>query len=164
MEFKARPAHAYVETSVWAMVQPGQDPALRRATEDLLRRLSDGLMIGFVSPLVLQEIHAAPTAAARRILETIERTRPTLLEITEEAEWLADRYVEAEVVTARRRNDALHVAVATVEDMDIFVSWNYRHLANVHRADRFNAVNALHGFHHSLAIHTPLEVLDAEDA
>ena len=146
------------------MLQPGQDPTLRRATEDLLRRLSGDLMTAFVSPLVLQEVRAAPPGTARRILETIERVRPTLPAIAREAEQLADRYIEAEIVSNRRRNDALHVAIATVEDMDVLVSWNYRHLANVHRADRFNAVNALHGFHRTLAIHTPLEVLDAEDA
>lgn len=42
--------------------------------------------------------------------------------------------------------------------------WNFRHLANVRRAERFNAVAILAGYHRPLRIVSPAEVLyDEED-
>jgi hypothetical protein len=60
----------------------------------------------------------------------------------------------------RRLDDARHVACALVNELDLLVSWNYRHLANVRKAEAFNAVAVLAGLRGGLEIHTPLEVLE----
>jgi len=52
----------------------------------------------------------------------------------------------------------LHVAVATVYEMDVLVSWNQRHLANIRRRDLFNSVNRIAGYRKALEITNPLEV------
>ena len=55
--------------------------------------------------------------------------------------------------------DALHVAIATVYEMDVLASWNQRHLANIWRRDLFNSVNRVAGYRKMLEIANPLEVL-----
>jgi len=59
--------------------------------------------------------------------------------------------------------DALHAAIATVNQMDIFLSWNYRHLANVFRERRVLAENMLLNFTHTFRIITPFELIGGED-
>jgi hypothetical protein len=84
---------------------------------------------------------------------------PVELKATSEIKWLAEEYIKAGVVPAKKRDDALHVAIATVAGMDILVSWNHRHLANNRKSVLFNSVNRLAGQERVLLIHTPLELL-----
>lgn len=55
-------------------------------------------------------------------------------------------------------------AVAFAEEMNVLVSWNFRHIVCVRRAERFNAVTLLSGYFRPLRIVTPAQVLyDAQD-
>jgi hypothetical protein len=55
--------------------------------------------------------------------------------------------------------DARHVAIATVGQVDVLVSWNYRHLVNRRRREAFNGVNAIMGYR-PIDIVSPPEVFD----
>ena len=68
----------------------------------------------------------------------------------------------ASVVPARFGDDAMHVAVATCKGIGLVVSWNFKHLASLHRNERFNAVNRLHG-RPPIRIVTPSVLLNPDD-
>jgi hypothetical protein len=53
-----------------------------------------------------------------------------VLEITEEAEFLAARIVASGAIPPNAVRDAAHIAVATVNHMDYLLTWNCKHLAN----------------------------------
>ena len=53
------------------------------------------------------------------------------------------------------------MAAATVASADLILSWNFKHIVRYDRIQRFNGVNALHGYH-PLDIRSPLE-LDYDD-
>jgi predicted nucleic acid-binding protein len=55
--------------------------------------------------------------------------------------------------------DAVHLAVCTVHGVDILLSWNFKHLANIRKQDLVNAVNAKAGYRKPLRLLNPLEVL-----
>jgi predicted Rdx family selenoprotein len=59
---------------------------------------------------------------------------------------LAAAYMAQKVVPAKFVDDAGHVAVCTVAGLDYLVSWNFKHLANIHREAGFNSVNLLQGY------------------
>ncbi|RZN43464.1 MAG: hypothetical protein EF813_00670 [Methanosarcinales archaeon] len=44
-------------------------------------------------------------------------------------------------VGAKHIVDAQHIALASVERVDIRVSWNFRHIVNIDRIHAFNSVN-----------------------
>jgi hypothetical protein len=71
---------------------------------------------------------------------------------------LAEEYLNAGVVTRRQLVDAQHIAVATLNHVDVLVSWNFKHVVNLARIQGYNAVNLRHG-HSALEIRTPLEVI-----
>jgi hypothetical protein len=56
------------------------------------------------------------------------------------------------------QNDALHVALAVCHALDVVVSWNMKHLVNVRKVQRINAVNLRHGLP-AIRIHTPEEIV-----
>lgn len=57
-----------------------------------------------------------------------------------------------------KRDDVLHVSIASIYEMDAVITWNYQHLANLRKAEVFNGINLEHGFTKHLKIVTPMEV------
>jgi hypothetical protein len=81
-----------------------------------------------VSESVLRECGAGdPDAAARRLASL--QDVPLLL-ITEEALQVAESLVAHGIVPIKAAEDALHIAVATVNGVDYLLTWNCRHIAN----------------------------------
>ena len=150
----------YIETSVWGMVAPGQNPVLQEPTVEFLEKCERGVFEAYISDVVANEVRQAPEAAQQAIQEWIDRINPVELKLSDEADALAQRFIEEGVVPPRRLDDARHVACALVNEMDVLISWNHRHLANTRRSDAFNAVAVLAGLERRLEIHTPLEVLE----
>jgi hypothetical protein len=149
----------YVETSVWGMVPPGQNPALRQPTLEFLEKCERQVYVACISDVVANEIRQAPTGIQEAILQRLSELNPVLLPIPPEADALAQRFLDDGILPARRLDDARHVACALVNEVEILVSWNYRHIANVRKAKDFNAIAVLEGYRGGLEIHTPLEVL-----
>jgi len=150
---------AYVETSVWGMTLNNQPRALREPTVQFLRQCASGVFAPYISTVVLGEIALAPLSAATRMVREINRLVPIVLEPSAQSEKLAEAYLRAGVIPAKKQDDARHVAIATVAGLEIVISWNHRHLANDRKRTLFHAVNRLAGYDQPLSIHTPFEVM-----
>ena len=153
------PRKVYIETSVWGMTLANQPRALREPTHAFLCQCASGSFLPYISTVVLQEIARAKASARARMARAIDKLAPLILKPSDPSEALADEYLSAGVIPAKKRADALHVAIATVAGLAIVVSWNHRHLANEQKKALFNAVNRLAGYEHNLLIHTPFEVI-----
>ena len=60
-----------------------------------------------------------------------------------------------------RITDCIHIALATIHNADVLVSWNFKHIVNVDRIRGYNSVNLNRGFQ-ALDIRTPTEILNYE--
>ncbi len=80
--------------------------------------------------------------------------------LNEESITLASAYLEDGVVAESSLSDARHIAIATVEQVDILLSWNYKHIVNLNRIRLLNSVNLKLGYP-ALEIRSPREVLYA---
>ena len=81
------------------------------------------------------------------------RARNRILEAFE----LDDLYQESGILTSNFYDDGLHIALATLAEVDLLVSWNFRHIVHYDKIRRFNAVNLEQGYK-SLTIYSPREV------
>jgi hypothetical protein len=54
-----------------------------------------------------------------------------------------------------------HIALATVAQVDVVVSWNFKHIVNYGKIRLFNGVNLECGYR-TMAIHSPMEVSSYE--
>jgi hypothetical protein len=141
------------------MTLENQPRALREPTKQFLRQCAAGIFLPYVSTVVLQEVALAEASAAAQMVCEINKLTPLALEPSEESEELAEAYLEAGIIPLKKRDDARHVAIATVAGLAIVVSWNHRHLANERKSALYNAVNRLAGYEQVLVIHTPFEVM-----
>jgi len=79
--------------------------------------------------------------------------------VTAEALTLRQAYLDAGILTPKASDDALHVALATISDCGLIVSWNFRHIVHYQKVPLYNAVNILHRYS-ALDIRSPLEVIE----
>jgi len=70
---------------------------------------------------------------------------------------LAKEYIDKGILTQKYRFDALHIAFATTEEVDLLVSWNFKHIVHYDKIRQFNAVNLEIGYKPA-AIYSPMEV------
>ncbi|CAK0775472.1 PIN domain-containing protein [Gammaproteobacteria bacterium] len=75
---------------------------------------------------------------------------------------LRDAYLGAGIVTPKSRDDATHVALATLSQCEIIVSWNFKHIVHFQKIPKYNAVNLLHGYHF-IYIYSPSEVISYDE-
>jgi hypothetical protein len=83
---------------------------------------------------VLDEIRAGETAMAEQRLESI-RDVP-LLTSSNVSRNFADQIVRIGILPTKANRDAAHIALATIQRMDILLTWNCRHLANASIQER----------------------------
>ena len=134
----------YVETSVWGMVV-NDDPAIFREAADAFFEESAKYNI-FVSPLVLNEIKDADESIRRVIDELISEVSPSLLKETLEVRSLANAYVDREILSPKYRDDALHIAYATANELDYLLSFNFKHIVHEDKRTLIQAANLVKGY------------------
>ena len=81
----------------------------------------------------------------------------------DEIQNLSLTYIEKGIIPRRKIEDALHIAIATVKELDILLSWNYKHLANINKEIRIRAINLLAGYSKPIRFLTPMEVVYEDD-
>lgn len=75
---------------------------------------------------------------------------------------MADKYIEEKVVGQTSQSDCIHIAIATLNHVDVLVSWNFKHIVNHLRIRGYNAVNYKYGFK-MIDIRSPREILEYEE-
>jgi len=149
----------YIETTVPNFLFADDAPDKKAITEEFYKWIRISTDTLDVSELVLAEINRAQPALRARLLDAVERLQAINLAVTPEAEGLAQRYVQDEAIPARFRDDALHVAIAVLNGLDIVVTWNMKHLANVRRIASINRTNLTMALS-PIRIHTPEAVIE----
>lgn len=81
-----------------------------------------------VSDIVIREAATGDVAAAHRRSEILQRF--VAVENDAESQALADVFLHNMALPANASDDALHIAIAAVNQMDYLLTWNCRHIAN----------------------------------
>lgn len=148
----------YIDTSV---IGGCFDDEFQTWSELLFEEFRNGNKIAIVSDLTRRELESAP-ANVRRLLSTIPDDHVLNVFLSEEAEKLALAYLENKVVGIKHLADAQHIAIASVERVDILVSWNFKQIVNLGRIHAFNSVNMKLGYL-VLEIRSPREIIHEEE-
>ncbi len=112
----------------------------------------------YISEIVLEEIDKATNEKSIQLRSLINRFQMNILLLELSSSQLATTYIDNKILPQKAFYDAQHVAIATVNELDFVVSWNLRHIANVHRQKKVNAINMLNGYTKPLQLITPMEV------
>lgn len=151
----------YLETSVWSYYYSEDLPYKMNDTRAFLQVVSEGKYDIYISRFVNQEINDAEEPKKIQLLKLIYKFKPTELEITSEVYKLADKYIKTHALPSSSHTDAMHVAAASVYNLDALISWNCKHLANLNRKSKINGINIQNSYK-PVDIITPMEVMHYE--
>ena len=96
------------------------------------------------------------------MIDLINQYDMTFLEQSNEAERLANVCIAEGVVSEKCFTDAVHIAMATVYDLDFIVSFNFQHIVKRKMMIMTEGINIKEGYKR-IGIHSPTEVINSEE-
>ena len=132
----------YVETSVFcAFVSHREDAAsvYRRDTTRQWWAIQAQLYDLRTSQAALSELEAGTYPGQHEAIELAASLE--MIEITDEVLSIAELYVRHRLMPAPASGDALHLAIASSNEVDFLLTWNIRHLANPNKLEHLGVIN-----------------------
>lgn len=151
----------YIETTVvsYLAARPSHDVTLaarQQVTLQLWEEYSNNFEF-VISNVVVSEAREGNPIAAQRRLEMLANL--PVVDMSSEAIMLVDKLIDAGAVPQHSRPDAQHIAIATVNNIEYLVSWNYKHIVNETKRQLINEVCHAAGFQPT-TLCTPTELIE----
>ena len=138
----------YIDTSVISALFDTRTPERKSMTDEFWKKI--GNYQTFISTITKEEIEASSVQIKKKMLEVVGKFR--VLMVNKEIEELTKEYLGNGIASDKYRNDAVHIAIAVVNNLDFIVSWNFKHIVKVKTRRVVNLVNELRGYH-------PIEII-----
>ncbi len=148
----------YIDTSV---VGGYYDEEFKEATQKLFQRLENNEVVFVVSDLLELELINAPFHV-RDLLNKFTTDKFERVQLTQESVSLAEMYISERVVGKTSIEDCRHIALATINKVDVLASWNFKHIVNLDRIRGYNSVNLRHGYS-MIEIRSPKDLVNYEN-
>jgi len=155
----------YLDTSIINFLYETDSPELRKITEIFFENIISRKKVdAFISNIVIDEINNTKNEDKKELLlSTFEKydNIKTLIakdEIIEEIAFLGESYIKNGIIPIKKIADSLHAAYTTIFQMDILLSWNYQHLANINKEQKILILNKTLGYNYPFRMANPLEV------
>jgi predicted nucleic acid-binding protein len=96
----------------------------------------------YISVLTIEEIDNLDNAAKREnIKNLIFKYKMDILEISNEVKALAEVYTSNGAIPESEPEDAIHVAIATINKMEGLASWNFKHIVSINPIRKVHEIN-----------------------
>lgn len=149
----------YFDTSVFNFVFADDAPDKKTITLKLIEDVKTSKYDVYISTVVLREIREAQQEKAEKLMSLINNVQPFELEFDSECYELAYEYIKREIIPIKYEDDAFHIAVASVNDLDAIISWNFKHIVKLKTKKEVSGINLLMGYK-EIEIYSPMEVVD----
>ena len=130
----------YLDTSVISHLEQEDVPEKMEQTRKLWKILQTGKYDVIISDLVLAEINECKEPKKSILKQYLAQINYKRVKITEEAEEIAEEIIEEGILHQKSFDDCLHIASAIINDCNIIVSWNFKHMVNV---DTINGIRRI---------------------
>jgi predicted nucleic acid-binding protein len=148
----------YIDTSV---VGGYFDEEFEADTRKFFDRIFRKDFLVFFSEISETELFLAPNRV-KELKNKIPADCYRYLELDDDSKYLAQVYITEKILGPSSYNDAYHIALSTVNRLDVLVSWNFKHIVNFDKIKLFNSVNLKMGYP-IIDIRSHLEFIDNEN-
>lgn len=142
----------YLDTSVYGGYF---DEEFSETTVSLFTEIWKGSFFILYSNLITEELNNAPTNV-QQLFNRLPAKHSSVIEVSDEMISLARQYIDEKVVGPTSFADCLHIAIATIANADVLISWNFKHIVNFNRIRGYNSINLKEGYK-TLEIRSPRE-------
>lgn len=148
----------YIDTSV---VGGYFDDEFEDVTKLFFERIFNKDFLVYFSEISETELSLAPSFV-KDLKSRIPIECYRYLELDEESRELAETYLKEKILGKASLDDAYHIAIATVNRLDVLVSWNFKHIVNYDKIKLFNSINLRFGYP-MIEIRSPKEFVRYEN-
>lgn len=148
----------YIDTSV---IGGYFDDEFKNDTIKLFDKIYSEEFQVYISEITELELLEAPEKVKELVTKIPESTL-IRLELNKESEELAQKYISENVLGQASQNDAYHIALASVNRLDVLISWNFKHIVNFNKIRLFNSANLKNGYP-QIDIRSPKELIDHDN-
>ncbi len=148
----------YIDTSI---VGGYFDEEFSESTKSLFQRFEKNEIKFVVSDLLDLELISAPKMV-RDLLQKYSSDKFERILLNADAIKLADTYISEKVVGKTSIVDCRHIALATINKVDVLASWNFKHIVNLDKIKGYNSINYRLGYP-MIEIRSPKDLLNYED-
>ena len=145
----------YLDTSVISALFDDRNPERKSLTKDFFCEIKNYDV--YISKITILEIERTLDLELRKNMITIISKFNTL-DLTDRIDNLGNEYINYGAVPKSYQEDAYHIAVAVINEMDYILSWNFRHIVRKKTKDIVRMVNTLNKLKY-IEIITPAELL-----
>jgi predicted nucleic acid-binding protein len=152
----------YLDTSVISYLDQQDSPERMAETLVFWEDVKADKYDIVISDLTLVEVNNCAESKRLFLQGDISRIRHAVVSRNDETQRLSDLYFERGGLPPKSRDDALHIAIATVYDCNIILSWNFKHIVNLRAITAVDAVNIQEGYR-AIRIMSPTMLLEKEE-
>ena len=136
----------YIDTSIWniALETDRDEHILTHDFFEVYGNSKNNLLV--ISEVVEVEINRAYDTRRKQLLRLIEKYKPEVLIPSNEAYNLAKIYISEGLMSANAINDAIHIAIASLNHCDFIVSWNFKHIVRAKTIKGVHVINLREGY------------------
>jgi predicted nucleic acid-binding protein len=149
----------YIESSVFNFYFADNDPEKQRDTVKLFEEIRQGKYVPYTSAAVLQELLRCSEPKQSLMTDLLNRYAIQMLPASNEADALADVYVEEGIIPLKYRTDGIHIAITAINNLDFIVSYNFKHIVKRKTIEMTEIINYREGYK-KVGIYSPTEVIE----
>ena len=150
----------YLETTMFNFYID-KDRDAHADTVKLFKEILSGKYKAYTSTYVTDELEAAAEPKRAQMMKLINDYNITVLAPNEEAATLAKVYIANGIIPEKYQADGLHIAIASVNSLDMIISMNFQHIVKRKTKLATGNINVLNGYK-SIEILSPMEVVENE--
>ena len=151
----------YLETTLFNFYFD-EDREAHADTVKLFKEIAAGKYEAFTSTYVTDELENTSEGKREKMIGLITEYDIAVLAPNEETVRIADLYIKENIIPQKYRTDGLHIAIATVNDLDMIISMNFQHIVKRKTKIGTGNLNALNGYR-AVEICSPMEVVEDEN-
>jgi len=157
-----RKQRVYLETTMFNFYVDESKGYAHKSTVALFKEIAAGKYEAFTSTYVTDELEDAQELKRDKMMQLILDYDIAVLAPTNEAVRVADLYIAENLIPQKYRMDALHIAIATVNELDMIISMNFQHIVKRKTKIGTGNINALNGYR-IVEIYSPMEVIEEDE-
>ena len=145
----------YFDTSVISALFDERNPERKSLTESFFKEIEN--FETYISDITIALIEKTPDEEIKNNMKE-KITQFSVLTISDEIEELAKEIIRRGAINESYSEDAYHIAITILNEMDFLLSWNFRHIVRKKTKDIVRMISTLNNLR-QIEIITPPELL-----
>lgn len=153
----------YLDTSVISHLKQEDVPEKMNDTLLLWEEIRQGRYDVYISETTIAEVMDAGEPKRSLMLDYLGQIDYTILSIDDNVKEFASKLNEEGILSAKQFDDCLHIGCAVVNNCNMIISWNFKHIVRVKTINGVRYISSILGYN-DIGIYPPSMIIQGDDS